>query len=86
MLQCRPIAVFFACIALASAGISDVACGQSVLERPPNLSGGWLGAPAYGDSDKVLINPLTAPWPDDASSVMAMPLTVACQEGCHTSE
>src|SRR5438477_4416370 len=43
MLQCRPIAVFFACIALASAGISDVACGQSVLERPPNLSGGWLG-------------------------------------------
>jgi len=45
MLQRRPIAVFVACIALASAGISDVTCGQSVLERPPNLSGGWLGAP-----------------------------------------
>ena len=34
-----------ACIALASAGISDVVAAQSVLERPPNLSGGWLGAP-----------------------------------------
>jgi plastocyanin len=45
MHQRRPIAVFVACIALASAGISDVTCGQSVLERPPNLSGGWLGAP-----------------------------------------
>src|SRR5881396_1191539 len=45
MLQRRPIAVFVACIALGSAGISDVTCGQSVLERPPNLSGGWLGAP-----------------------------------------
>src|SRR6058998_2759747 len=45
MLQRRPIAVFVACIALASAGISDVTCGQSVLERPPNLSGGWLGGP-----------------------------------------
>src|SRR5881396_978954 len=44
MLQRRPIAVFVACIALGSAGISDVTCGQSVLERPPNLSGGWLGA------------------------------------------
>jgi plastocyanin len=37
--------VFIACIALGSAGISDVGFGQSVLERPPNLSGGWLGAP-----------------------------------------
>ena len=45
MLQRRPIAVFIACIALGSAGISDVGFGQSVLERPPNLSGGWLGAP-----------------------------------------
>jgi plastocyanin len=45
MLQRRPIAVFIACIALSSAGIPDVTCGQSVLERPPNLSGGWLGAP-----------------------------------------
>src|SRR5712692_10435906 len=45
MLQRRPIAVFVACIALGSAGISDVAGGQSVLERPPNLSSGWLGAP-----------------------------------------
>lgn len=44
MLQRRPIAVFVACIALGSAGIADVTCGQSVLERPPNLSGGWLGA------------------------------------------
>src|SRR5205085_4996886 len=34
-----------ACIALASAGIFDVVAAQSVLERPPNLSGGWLGAP-----------------------------------------
>src|SRR3989442_9926057 len=45
MVQRRPIAVFVACIAFGSAGISDVTCGQSVLERPPNLSGGWLGAP-----------------------------------------
>src|SRR5437660_6094833 len=44
MLQRRTVGVFVACVALASAGISDVACGQSVLERPPNLSGGWLGA------------------------------------------
>jgi plastocyanin len=41
----RSDAVFAACIALAVPGIGDVACGQSVLERPPNLSGGWLGAP-----------------------------------------
>jgi len=27
-----------------SAGVADVASCQSVLERPPNLSGGWLGA------------------------------------------
>jgi len=26
-------------------GVADVASCQSVLERPPNLSGGWLGAP-----------------------------------------
>jgi plastocyanin len=45
MLQRRPIAVFVACVAFTTFGVVDVACGQSVLERPPNLSGGWLGAP-----------------------------------------
>ena len=39
-----PIAVFVACAVAASLGVSDVASCQSVLERPPNLSGGWLGA------------------------------------------
>ena len=39
-----PIAVFAACVLAASLGITDVASCQSVLERPPNLSGGWLGA------------------------------------------
>jgi len=36
--------VFVACAVAASLGVSDVASCQSVLERPPNLSGGWLGA------------------------------------------
>ncbi len=33
-----------ACALCAAGGVSDVASCQSVLERPPNLSGGWLGA------------------------------------------
>jgi len=33
------------CVTCAlSVGVADVASCQSVLERPPNLSGGWLGA------------------------------------------
>ncbi len=33
------------CVTCAlSAGVADVASCQSVLERPPNLSGGWLGS------------------------------------------
>ncbi len=36
--------MFVTCILSASLGVSDVASCQSVLERPPNLSGGWLGA------------------------------------------
>ena len=39
------IAVCVACALSASLGVADVASCQSVLERPPNLSGGWLGAP-----------------------------------------
>ena len=39
------IAVFVTCALSASLGVADVASCQSVLERPPNLSGGWLGAP-----------------------------------------
>src|SRR6267378_6121259 len=38
------IAVFVTCALSASLGAADVASCQSVLERPPNLSGGWLGA------------------------------------------
>lgn len=37
------IAVSVACALFAFLGVSDVASCQSVLERPPNLSGGWLG-------------------------------------------
>lgn len=44
MLLHRWIAVSVTCALLAVAGVSDVASGQSVLDRPPNLSGGWLGA------------------------------------------
>jgi plastocyanin len=39
------IAVSASCALSAVVGVSDVAWCQSVLERPPNLSGGWLGAP-----------------------------------------
>jgi plastocyanin len=39
------IAVSVSCALSAFAGVADVASCQSVLERPPNLSGGWLGAP-----------------------------------------
>ena len=38
------IAVFVTCALSASLGVPDVGSCQSVLERPPNLSGGWLGA------------------------------------------
>ncbi len=38
------LAVFATCALAASLGVADVASCQSVLERPPNLSGGWLGA------------------------------------------
>jgi len=36
--------VFVTCALSAALGVADVASCQSVLERPPNLSGGWLGA------------------------------------------
>ncbi len=39
------IAVSVTCALFASLGVADVASCQSVLDRPPNLSGGWLGAP-----------------------------------------
>ena len=38
------LAVFVTCALAASLGVADGASCQSVLERPPNLSGGWLGA------------------------------------------
>jgi len=38
------IAVSVTCALLAFVGVADVASCQSVLDRPPNLSGGWLGA------------------------------------------
>ena len=38
------IAVSASCALSALFGVADVASCQSVLERPPNLSGGWLGA------------------------------------------
>ena len=37
-------AVSVACALCAFTGVTDVASCQSVLDRPPNLSGGWLGA------------------------------------------
>ena len=43
MPQLRWIAVCVPCALLAVAGVPDVASCQSVLDRPPNLSGGWLG-------------------------------------------
>jgi plastocyanin len=42
--QLRRIAVSLSC-ALLFVGVADVAWCQSVLDRSPNLSGGWLGAP-----------------------------------------
>ena len=36
-------AVSVTCALFAVVGVSDVASCQSVLDRPPNLSGGWLG-------------------------------------------
>ena len=39
----RWIAVSVTCALLAIAGAPDVTSCQSVLDRPPNLSGGWLG-------------------------------------------
>jgi len=42
--QLRRIAVCVACALSVFAGVADVASCQSVLERPPNLSGGWLGS------------------------------------------
>jgi plastocyanin len=37
------IAVSVTCALFAFVGVADVASCQSVLDRPPNLSGGWLG-------------------------------------------
>jgi plastocyanin len=45
MPQLRPFAVAVAAAALVLAGHAGVAASQSLLDRPPNLSGGWLGAP-----------------------------------------
>jgi plastocyanin len=39
------IAVCVTCALFPILGVADVAACQSVLDRPPNLSGGWLGAP-----------------------------------------
>lgn len=39
------IAVWVTCALSALAGVTDVASCQSALDRSPNLSGGWLGAP-----------------------------------------
>lgn len=43
MPQRRWIAVCVPCALFALVGAPDVASCQSVLDRPPNLSGGWLG-------------------------------------------
>ena len=45
MVQSRQLAVAGVAALLALGGLFDVAAAQSVLDRPPNLSGGWLGAP-----------------------------------------
>jgi len=42
MVHSRPFAVA-AAAALALTALTDVARSQSLLERPPNLSGGWVG-------------------------------------------
>ena len=41
----RRLAVCVPCALLAVGGVADLATCQSLLDRPPNLSGGWLGAP-----------------------------------------
>jgi len=41
--QLRRIAVWLSCAPCLCVGVTDVASCQSLLERPPNLSGGWLG-------------------------------------------
>ncbi|HXM39318.1 MAG TPA: cupredoxin family copper-binding protein [Gemmatimonadales bacterium] len=44
MVHARPSAVAVATVAaLALTGLHGVALSQSLLERPPNLSGGWVG-------------------------------------------
>ncbi len=43
MPQLRRIAVWLSCAPCLCVGVTDVASCQSLLERPPNLSGGWLG-------------------------------------------
>jgi plastocyanin len=43
MVDSRPFAAAVAAAALALTGLPDVARSQSLLERPPNLSGGWIG-------------------------------------------
>lgn len=45
MPQVGRLAVCVSCVLAAASGVADVASCQSVLDRPPNLSGGWLGAP-----------------------------------------
>lgn len=44
MAQFRQLAVAGVAALLALAGLPDVAAAQSVLDRSPNLSGGWVGA------------------------------------------
>jgi plastocyanin len=44
MAQFRQLAVAGVAALLALGGLSDVAAAQSVLDRSPNLSGGWVGA------------------------------------------
>jgi len=39
------VAVAAAAVAVTLTGLPGVAATQSLLDRPPNLSGGWLGAP-----------------------------------------
>lgn len=44
MAQFRQLAVAGVAALLALAGLSDVTAAQSVLDRSPNLAGGWVGA------------------------------------------
>jgi plastocyanin len=43
--QLGRLAVCVCCALCGASGVADLASCQSVLDRPPNLSGGWLGAP-----------------------------------------